>query len=262
MTKITSTRNPTIKWIRTLQSQGSRRRDEGLFIIEGVRLVEESAAERWPTRLVIHTDDQKERGQVLLEELTRQGVEVQPVAEHVMQAASDTQTPQGILAVLEMHSLPLPERIDFALIADGIRDPGNLGTMLRTACAAGVDAVLLPPGNSDPYSPKVLRGAMGAHFRLPIHSLPWEEIEALLGKSGARRYLADPGGGLPYYQADFRAPLALVIGGEAAGASEKAMKHIDTSVHIPMPGEIESLNAAAAAAILLFEVRRQRAQTE
>jgi TrmH family RNA methyltransferase len=174
-----------------------------------------------------------------------------------MRAASDTETPQGILAVLTLKELPIPEPLDFALVVDGVRDPGNLGSILRSAAAAAVEAVLLPPGAADPFAPKVVRGGMGAHFRLPIHQLSWDGIYASL--EGLQVFLAAASGELDYFQADFRSPLALVIGSEAQGASSQARQLATAQVYIPMPGGSESLNAAVAAGVLMFEVVRQRA---
>jgi TrmH family RNA methyltransferase len=130
--------------------------------------------------------------------------------------------------------------------------------MLRSAAAAGVDAALVPEGTVDIYAPKVLRAAMGAHFRLPVQALSWEEISDYLLRSGLYVYLADAEAGISYTRADFRLPLALVVGGEAEGASSFAARLATERVHIPMPGGMESLNAAIAAALLLFEVVRQR----
>jgi TrmH family RNA methyltransferase len=176
----------------------------------------------------------------------------------VLASVSDTQTPAGILAVLSRQDFPLPEKPDFIFILDGLRDPGNLGTILRTANAAGVQAVLLPPGAVDPFSPKVLRSAMGAHFHLPLHSLGWPAISAYCRQHGLAVYLADASRGQAHTQADLRLPLALILGGEAAGAGNEAAQLAGQRLHIPMPGQAESLNAAVAAAILLFEVVRQR----
>jgi TrmH family RNA methyltransferase len=130
--------------------------------------------------------------------------------------------------------------------------------MLRTSAAAGVGAVFLPPGAADAFAPKVVRAGMGAHFRLPIHSLDWDAIREQVATRGLRVYLADARAGVVCFQADFRSPCALLIGGEAGGASEAGQALAQQSVHIPMPGGSESLNAAAAAAVLLFEVVRQR----
>ena len=257
---ITSVQNPKVHWVRGLQARSRARRSDQAFVIEGVRLVEEALAAGWIPELVFYTEALNERGQALVEEIQGRGVQVELVSDNVMQAASDTQTPQGILAVQRMISQPVPERFDFVFIPDGVRDPGNLGTILRTCAAAGVDAVFLPPGTVDPYSPKVVRSGMGAHFRLPFSSISWEDIISQLEPSGLRVYLAAAGEGQVYTQADFRLPLALIVGGEAEGAGEVAGKLAGERVHIPMPGGMESLNAAIAGGVLLFEVVRQRAE--
>lgn len=258
---ITSNRNPKIQWVRSLQTRARLRREERAFVVEGVRLGEEALASGWRARLVLHTEDLNERARAVVDGFERSGAPVEAVTAGVMQAASDTQSPQGVLAVLEMRSLPLPEHPDFVFIPDGVRDPGNLGTMLRTAAAARVDAVILPPESVDPFSPKVIRSGMGAHFRLPVVEAGWEEIARLVEAAGLRVYLAAAGAGKPYDRTDFRPPFALVVGGEAEGAGVRAQKLAHAFVSIPMPGEMESLNAAAAAAVLLFEAVRQRSMT-
>lgn len=255
---ITSTKNPKIQRIRSLLARPKERREAGMFVLEGVRLVEEALAAGWAAELVLYAENVSARGRGIVNSFASRGAQVEEVAPEVLAAISDTQTPQGLLAVLPIQSLPLPERLDFAFIPDGVRDPGNLGTMLRTAAAAGVGAIFLPPGTADPYSPKVLRAAMGAHFRLPIHSATWAEIAASLSNASLQVYLAAAGEGIPYTKADFRSPVVLIIGGEAEGAGEEAARLAHTRVHIPMPGGINSLNAAVAAGILLFEAVRQR----
>lgn len=258
---ITSTRNPKIQHVRALQGRRRTRRAAGSFVVEGVRLVEEALNAGWETELVLHSGDLKQRGQVLLRAFEERGTAIEAVSPHVMQAASDTKISQGILAVVQTRNLSLPERLDFAFIADGVRDPGNLGSILRSAAAAGVGGVLLPPGSVDPFSPKVVRAGMGAHFRLPILSLEWEQISELMQDHELYVYLAAARQGPAHTQADFHRPLALLIGGEAEGAGAQGQRLADECVHIPMPGGAESLNAAAAAAILLFEVVRQRQTT-
>jgi TrmH family RNA methyltransferase len=257
---ITSTRNPKVQWVRALQSRSRQRREDGAFVVEGVRLIEEALDSGWEARLVMYTDDLDLRGQRLVSEFASRGDPIELVTIQVMRAVSDTQTPQGILAVLSLAILPLPETLNFAFIPDGIRDPGNLGTMLRTAAAAGVDAVFLPDGTVDVFAPKVVRSAMGAHFRLPLFTGSWDEIRTHITGSSLRVYLAAAGCDLVYTQADFRSPLALIIGGEAEGAGETARQMGDVCVSIPMPGGTESLNAAAAAAVLFYEVLRQRSE--
>jgi TrmH family RNA methyltransferase len=255
---ITSTQNEKIKRVRELQNQSKARREAQAFVVEGVRLVEEAQAAAWPAQLVLFTADLEARGQKLVEFFISRGVTVEQVSPQVFQAASDTQTPQGILAVLSRQPLPLPDRLDFVFIPDLVRDPGNLGTMLRTAEAAGVQAAFVPPLIADPFAPKVMRAAMGAHFRLPILTKEWPEIRIFLKNASLRTYLAATGQGPAYTSANFRSPLALIVGGEAEGASLEASQLADSHVHIPMPGSAESLNAAVAAGILLFEVVRQR----
>lgn len=258
---ITSARNPKIQHIRALQRRASTRRAEQACVVEGVRLVEEAFNAEWEVEMVLHSGDLTQRGQALLQGFRERGATIEAVSPNVMKAASDTQTPQGILAVVHTRRLALPERLTFAFILDGVRDPGNLGSMLRTATAAGVEAILLPPGNVDPFAPKVLRAGMGAHFRLPIESLDWEQVVGLIRSHQLHVYLAAARQGATHTQANFRRPLALLIGGEAEGAGFSGRELADDRVHIAMPGNVESLNAAAAAAILLFEVVRQRQTT-
>jgi TrmH family RNA methyltransferase len=256
---ITSTHNPKLQLIRRLLSQPKARQEARAFVAEGVRLVEEAWQAEWKFQLALWSDDLNQRGRELLALLVAAGVPCEQVDTAILQSASDTQTSQGILAVVEMASLPLPPAPDFLLVLDNLRDPGNLGTILRTASAAGVQGVLLSPGCADPFNPKVLRSAMGAHFHLPVLALDWPDIAQTLAPFPT--YLTDTSGDLPYTQADFRAPLAFVIGSEAEGAGAQARQLAQRRLSIPMPGHAESLNAAVAAAILMFEVVRQRAIT-
>jgi RNA methyltransferase, TrmH family len=255
---ITSNKNPKIQLIRSLLGTPRSRREAQAFVVEGVRLAEEALASGWPAQLVLYGESVSARGQEVISGFQERGVEVEAASDSVLQSASDTQNPQGILVVLAIQSLPLPEKLNFVFIPDGVRDPGNLGTMLRTAAAAGADAVFLPEGTTDAFAPKVVRSAMGAHFRLPVVIASWDEIEKLIRASNLRVYLASAGDALPYEQADLRVPLAIIIGGEAEGAGEAAASLANAALHIPMPGQMESLNAATAAAIFLFEVVRQR----
>jgi len=259
---ISSIQNPKIQWVRKLQSQPRQRREARAFVVEGVRLVEEALLAGWNSQLVLYTDELNPRGQELVDQFKQTGSMVEYVTLPVLHAASDTQTPQGILAVITQKELPVPESLDFLLVLDSVRDPGNLGTMLRTAAAAGVQAVFLLPGTVDPCAPKVLRAAMGAHFHLPIQVYDWEALSAFFSvdEAGGRLgvYLADAHGELLYTQANLHQPCALIIGGEAEGAGQQARVLAHHKLSIPMTGSIESLNAAMAAAILMFEVVRQR----
>lgn len=258
---ITSSQNSKLKLVRALQGRPKERLEAGAFLVEGVRLVEEALTAAWPIRFVLYSDGLSERGEKLIEKLKSANLEVEDVAGDLLQSVSETETSQGILAVLELTSLPLPNYPNFILIPDQIRDPGNLGTLIRSAAAAGVQAVLLPPETTDAFAPKVVRAGMGAHFRLPMHSMEWNEIEQFFKPGSLQTFLADMAG-KSCWKTDFYGPLALIVGGEAEGASEPARKLANASVSIPMPGETESLNAGVAGSVLMFEVVRQRTLTK
>ena len=254
---ISSTRNPKIKLVRALLGRAKERREAGAFVVEGVRLVEEAVNSNWGFRYALFDETLNERGRSQVEGLRSRGVDCEEVSTSLMKALSETETPQGILAVLNFAQLPTPNYPNFILIPDQIRDPGNLGTLLRTAAASGVQAVLLPPETTDAFAPKVLRSGMGAHFRLPIHSMSWDEIQRALNVERLKVLLADMDG-TSCWETDLRQPVALIIGSEAEGASESARKLASAKISIPMSGNIESLNAGVAGSLLMFEVVRQR----
>ncbi len=253
---ITSPQNAKVKLARSLLGRPKERREAGAFLVEGVRLVEDAVQARWPLLFALHSPDLTPRAQKLVDAMRGMGIETEAVAPAVFETLGDTDTPQGVLALAALHPLPAPAKPTFVLIPDAIRDPGNLGTLLRTAAAAGVEGVFIPPETTDPFAPKVVRSGMGAHFRLPIEPLGWDEIAARL--AGLNVFVAEMSGGVDLWQADFRTPLALVVGGEAEGASEPARRLASGFVNIPMPGKMESLNAGVAGAVLMFEVLRQR----
>ncbi len=254
--EIRSRRNPKVQQVRRLLRNARARRDAGQFVAEGVRLAEEALAAGWRPAWVLFSTEIGARGQAVVEAFRQQGVPVFAALPEVMQAASATETPQGVLLVLPLPAPRWPDNADFLLVLDGVRDPGNVGTMLRTAWAAGVQGVLLSPDCADPFNPKVVRAGMGAHFHLPLRRAPWRALLPLL--EGKARFLAAGGEGVAYTEADFRQPLALIVGGEAHGAGQAARQAATQAVHIPMPGAAESLNAAVAAGVLMFEVVRQR----
>lgn len=244
--------------MRQLARRAFRRR-EGRLAIEGLRLVEDAlAAGTVPayaltTRAFTAAD--ADAGRKLLGELDERGVPLFEVPAGLFAEVAGTVTPQGILAVVPVPSLPLLDPVDLLLILDGWRDPGNLGTALRTALAAGVDGVLLGPGNVDVTNPKVVRAAMGAHFRLAIQQLDWPTIGHLT--TGLATWIADAGGEVDYASIDWRASSALIVGSEAHGPSPAALA-LGRTVRVPMAGPAESLNAATAAAVVVFEAARQR----
>ena len=254
---ITSAQNPKLKLVRALLGRAKERREAGAFVAEGVRLVEEAVHGNWRFRSALYDATLSERGLSLVESLKSRDVECEEVTPELMKSLSETETPQGILAVLPFTDLPIPDSPTFLLIPDQIRDPGNLGTLIRSAAAAGVQAVLLPPETTDAFAPKVVRAGMGAHFRLPIRAMTWEEIEQVVRLESLKVYVADMDG-VSCWETDLRGPLMLVVGSEAEGASESARRLATQKISIPMSGKIESLNAGVAGSVLMFEVMRQR----
>jgi TrmH family RNA methyltransferase len=258
---ITSSHNPKIKLIRALAGRPKERRENGAFLAEGVRLVEEAFTAGWNFQFALYTDGLSQRGLDLVQSLTTRGVDVESVAENILQSVTETETSQGILAVLALDPPGLllpPPNPDFILIPDQVRDPGNLGTLLRTAAAAGVQAVFIPPETTDPFAPKVVRAGMGAHFRLPILSLTWDQLQERV--EGMSVFLSDAVGEKSCWEVDFTRPTALIIGGEAEGASAQAHGLATEMIRIPMPGHMESLNAGVAGAVLMYEAVRQRSR--
>ncbi|MBN1486088.1 MAG: RNA methyltransferase [Anaerolineae bacterium] len=253
MTKITSLQNDKVRRVQSLQHNTRRRRRDGLMIAEGVRLVQEVIRSQLPVTEVFYTPDSQEdlTAQQMIFALQERDIPTWEVPLDVMAVLSDTETPQGILVVLPIPQLSPVGNGGLTLIPDRVRDPGNLGTMLRTAWAAGCNQVFIPPGTVDPTNPKVVRSGMGAHFFLPIQRATWPVIRSHV--KGCQVWLAEAENGTSYRAIDWQMPLCIIIGGEAEGASaggrELAEGHY---VYIPMAPGVESLNAAVAAAILLF----------
>jgi TrmH family RNA methyltransferase len=252
---ITSPQNQHLQLVRALLEQPKARRKHHAFVAEGARLLEDGLDSELPVQFVLYKPEHSPRVDNALR-LLPPTVPLMLVESRLFDHLSDTETSQGVLAVFSLPTWEVNTENDFLLILDQVRDPGNLGTILRTAEAAGVQAVLLTPGTTDAWSPKVVRASMGSHFRLPIFSLDWETINTVV--SDFQVLHADMEGELAYWQADLCKPTALLIGGEADGISQEAQRIVTGSVRIPMAGENESLNAAISAGILLFEVLRQR----
>jgi len=261
---ITSAQNPKIQLLRTLFNRRKDRQAAGQFIAEGVRLVEEAWQAGLLPEILFYSKDLSPRGLQIVENYRSQkGVDAEEILPSLMDSLTQTENSQGLLAVFPMQSRPLPARLNFVIIADNLRDPGNLGAILRCAAAASADAVLLTPGTTDPFAPKVLRAGMGAHFRLPLLEMTWDAILSLARQQTTpplKLFLAEAATpGSSCWDLNLRQPLALIIGGEAEGATPEARNAADQFISIPMPGSSESLNAAVAAGILIFEVVRQRA---
>jgi len=259
-TMITSATNKRVKYVRSLYRRRARNREKR-FIAEGTRLVEEALrAQAAPVSLFCTPDmAESSRGVRLLEAAHSKGVDCCQVTLKIMALMTDTVTPQGVLSVVPFPRLPVPDQPRLILILDGIRDPGNLGTILRTAAAAGVDEVLTLPGTVDVYAPKVVRAGMGAHFRIPIEACGrGADIQARI--EDYQVLLAAATEGVAHWEADWSIPTALIVGGETQGVGETASSWATSRVMIPMASGVESLNVASATAVLLFEAVRQTAR--
>jgi TrmH family RNA methyltransferase len=260
---IRSVRNPLIQAVRRLH-RSSGRLEQGLILLEGTHLLQEVLRlERRPD-LVLATNAWLETHAALLGRLPA-GVPLRTCTEEVLAAAATTRHPDGVLLTLAVTALPAPAVTppDFVLALDRLQDPGNLGTLLRTALAAGVERVWLGEG-ADPLQPKVLRASSGAALALPIERLAAAELGRRLAAARAAGLQlvaavvpeAD-GDALPFWELDWRRPTALLLGNEGAGLDPELTRLADRRVTIPHSPAVESLNVAAAAALLLLERSRQ-----
>jgi len=258
---IVSPDNAKIKSVRSLENRKRARYREKRYLIEGSRLVAQALEQGCQPVLCFCTEAfiSARQNQSLVQALIEGDTSVWQVSPSIMSSMSDTTTPQGIIAIAPMQEaeITLAMGATLLLVLDSIRDPGNLGTILRTALATGVEAVLLSKGCVDPYSPKVVRAGMGAHFALPIFPMQsWPDIARLV--TGKRCLLADAQGVRTCWEVDWTVPSALFIGSEAHGAGPQAQELAQCTVRLPMAEGMESLNAAIAAAVFLFEAQHQR----
>jgi RNA methyltransferase, TrmH family len=275
MTLITSPSNPRISKLRELHTTRGRKKS-GLFLMEGPHLLEALLDANIVPHEVYYQPDLLQRtpkGRSLLARLVHASSlppeQLIEVSERVIESLGEAQTSQGVVSVLPLDAFQ-PELVrarrstasrPALLILDELADPGNMGTILRTALAADVDEVLLTANCVDCYSPKVVRAAAGAHIGLPVATdLSWEAIAEIITAhcSGERRvFLAEAGSPHLYYEQDLRRPFALIIGNEAHGPSHEARRTATMSITIPVANGVESLNAAMAAGIVLYEAVRQ-----
>ncbi len=256
MSLISSPQNERVKRVRQLQRQAKARRKQRRLVLEGLRLVEDALRAGVLPDYVLFTADTGDALAGVLDALDASGVPHQPVTAAVMREMADTETPQGIVGVFPWPDLPVPSHPDLIVVADGWRDPGNLGTMIRTAAAAGIDAIMLTPGTVDPFNPKTLRAGMGGHFRVPVVRMDWPELIDTFPRMAL--VIADASGVLAYDEMDWTPPSLIVVGGEAHGLSEAVRNLPHITVAIPMASRTESLNAAMTAGILMYEAQRQR----
>lgn len=251
---VTSLQNEKVKLAYALQNRPRARRAERKIVLEGTRLIGDALSRGKKPEFVLYQLETADYD--LVSQLQNLNVKLMPVNDEVMNHVSDTQQPQGMLGVFPIPMPALPQVPTAALILDAIREPGNMGTILRTAAAAGFEVVLLSPDCVDPYNPKVLRSGMGAHFRIPILELKWFEIADYTSKMAV--YVADGTAETRYMDMDFTQSFALVIGNEAHGVhNTDKLGHV-VPIAIPMATDTESINAGVAAGVLMFEAQRQR----
>ncbi|MGE5574428.1 MAG: TrmH family RNA methyltransferase [Bacteroidota bacterium] len=259
--QITSRRNPRVQEMRRL-GRREHRAATRRFLLEGVRSIEEAVGAGARIHEVLVTPHllRSERGKALVERLEAAGAEVFAATDEVLAAASDTEAPQGIVAVAAVPDAPLQFGADpLVLVVDGARDPGNLGTMVRTAAALGAAGIIVTRGTVDVYNPKCVRATMGCLFRVPVQErADAAEAISFLKQRGLRVVAGDIRAATVCYHWDFTGPCAVLVGGEAFGPSRDVLAMCHGCVKIPMPGGAESLNVAVAGAILLYEAVRQR----
>ncbi len=257
---IESSQNKVVKQIVALQKRKEREKRR-LFIAEGERFVGEIPKE-WEVDMVATSERFALQHPSLLQSLEMK-CPVYVVKEEVFSILSDTQTPQGILAVCRQKSEDIQEffskEAPFVILAEELQDPGNLGTLIRTADAAGAHGVILTKGSVDVYNPKVLRSTMGSIFHLPIiQDIDLVELIGFLKQQDITILAAHLQGAVYPYEIDMRTGIMLMVGNEARGLSAFAAEQAHLRIKIPMIGPAESLNVAMAAGILLYEVVRQR----
>lgn len=244
--KINSLQHPLIKHLVKVRRNSDYRHDHKSVVIEGVKTIQEVGVQ-FPFKVLI----------VLDETLIPQGIrskEVVVVTEDIMQKVSGMQQSEGILAEIEMPSSASLKGLKRLIALDGINDPGNLGTLLRTALALGWEGVFIINESCDPYNEKALRAAKGATFRLPIGMGSWEDLKKVIAANKLQPFVADLEGE-DIHTLDIPKNILLVLGHESRGISKVAAS-LSKKVTIPLPGEMESLNVAIAGGILMFALRK------
>jgi TrmH family RNA methyltransferase len=258
---ITSTTNQLVKMASSLH-QKKGRLEHGLYLAEGIHLVAEALRAKADIRHYFWTAKLRagEEGRLLLEQLlgVAEGIEV---SEPVMAKLSETETPQGIVALVAIPPEPTLDltAVKLGLIIDGLQDPGNVGTIIRTAWAVGLECLLLTTGTADPFQGKVVRATMGGIFQQRIYrNLSPDFIAAAAQKAGLQIIVGALDAGSSYFKVDLTTPTLLLVGNEGQGVASEWNNYASQKVFIPQPGNAESLNVSVSAGILIYEALRQR----
>ena len=259
---ITSSSNGKVKQVIQWQTKAKERRNAGVFLTEGFKMFEEAPENR--IREVYLSQEAAGRAtadKVYGEKLERVGYEV--VADELFLKMSDTRTPQGILCVVEQPQYTLDELLDapmpLLVVLENLQDPGNLGTIIRTGEGAGITGVIMTRETVDIFNPKTIRATMGSVFRVPfIYVETLSDVMKKMKEKGIHTYAAHLAGKRYYDSFSFREPTAFLIGNEGNGLSRGTADMAEAYLKIPMEGSVESLNAAIAASLLMYEAHRQR----
>jgi TrmH family RNA methyltransferase len=256
---LTSVQNPLVKSFRKLH-QAKERRSQRQFLLEGTHLLQEAIACDYPLTVVCYTPQwQAEHGELAIA-LQSRADRIETVAEPVLAAMATTQHPDGVVAIAPQRLRPpAPTISTIALVVETLQDPGNLGTIIRTAVAAGVDGLWLSADSVAPDHPKVLRASAGQWFHLPMAIV--EDLGPLLEtwqRAGVQLVATSSHAAADYWAVDFTRPTAIVLGNEGAGLSAAVEQLATLRTRIPMEPAVESLNVGISAALLLYEARRQR----
>ena len=255
---LTSLQNPLIKQLRKLH-QAKARRTQGRFLIEGSHLLQEACALGHSLDCLCYTEAWQARYPQLAQQAQELAQQAVLVSAEVLAAIATTVNPDGVVATLPHQVWAMPEEIQLGLAIETLQDPGNLGSLIRTGAAAGCEGLWLSEDSVDPENPKVLRSSAGQWFRLPVGSVPdlGAQVQQWQGQ-GIQVVATTAAADRNYWQVDWRQPSVILLGNEGAGLSEDLLDRVAVQVGIPMAAGVESLNVAIAAALLLYEARRQR----
>ena len=264
---ITSSQNSRIKNVTAIRKKPKERNAQDLFLVEGVKMFLEAPLERI-TEVYLSSsyyNSISDCGSDAIRKLKKL-TNVEIVADPVFESMADTKTPQGVICLVRQFHYQISDLLAgtcsgnaFCMVLENLQDPGNLGTIVRTAEGAGVTGILLSKDCVDIYNPKVIRSTMGSVFRVPFFYT--DDLEKTLEQwksKGIRLYAAHLKGSTPYTQENYQGPSAFLIGNESKGLTDRTASIADQNIRIPMKGKVESLNASAAASILMYEAARQR----
>lgn len=259
---LTSLQNPLVKQLRSLH-HAKERREQGVFLLEGTHLLEAACSAKRKITTICYTSTWQAKYPELWEQVTQHAQRTEVVSPEVLQAIATTVKPDGVVATLERASTPVPTFTHLGLVLETIQDPGNLGTMIRTAAAVGAEGLLVSADSVDLDHPKVLRASAGAWFQVAI-AADLDLVSQLqhYQQQGMQIVATLPTAQTPYWDIDLCQPTLLLLGNEGAGLSPALAKLADQTVSIPLSAGVESLNVAIAAALILYEAKRQRERNQ